>query len=149
MGNNYKEYQRQYQERYREEHKDYWKNYYEESKGNYVYAFMDSQDYPIYVGSTNNVKYRCSLHLTGNSNIGLDKEELEELYDFERVVYWSFEGFNRADTLYIEQLLINKYSPILNKNSSCTVTQSKLSISRDTLEKCLEEIENDYIELEM
>lgn len=148
MGNKYKDkdYQKKYQAKYRELNRDYWSRYFKDVKSNYVYMFLSDTDEILYIGSTNLIANRISVHMRGHSNIELTYAEMQELYGLDRVVYLELDELKRIDSLYIENYLIELHNPILNKNCNTIRDYSKLSISREQLEEIANNVLDCYKE---
>ena len=93
--------------------------------GNYIYRYMHP-DYPwLYVGKNNNeLKTRINQHDRSNAD-NIDREYKTLL--LESTVYY-IELDNATQTNYVEQYLIDKYKPFLNKNCK---TDSTLNLTME------------------
>ena len=96
---------------------DYQKNYREEKKGYYLYIVLDSNNKVLYVGATEDIKYRIEQqHLKGHSHIKelmlSDKWTYIKYLDITNLVN------NREELLLLENSLIELYNTEYNNKKN-------------------------------
>lgn len=75
----------------------------------YIYQFLDTEKFPLYIGITNNIKRRISQeHFTSRGHLS------DECYIKTKTIIYS-ECYNRDDAVIKEHYLINKLKPQYNK----------------------------------
>jgi Ni,Fe-hydrogenase I large subunit len=106
-----------------------------------VYLMKNNKFENIYIGSTTH-KARFSAHLTGNSNLKMDAEELVNNYNLSSIIYQCFDEYdlNRHDLYWIEKFYKDTQGEIF-KGNSVPCDLSKLSRSEDELFEIINNVE--------
>lgn len=75
---------------------------------------------PLYTGETGNITKRPSAHICGHSHLGIPPCEWFKKYNLTSIKYYDITDIVRekAEVLYLEQLLIEYNDPILNQNNN-------------------------------
>lgn len=123
--------------------REYQKAYREEHKSNYIYIFanVEEQKLPYYIGSTNTIKRRISAHLNGYTDV-LDRIQ-DNKYN---IIYAELpKELTRQEREFIEYYLIHKCYlvfgkiPIANvkeaqENDICTSRQLQLIMMAESIQ---------------
>lgn len=115
----YKIYKKQWQSK----NKAYIKQCYEESKGYYLYIICKS-GVVQYVGATEHLSNRLNVHINCHSNI----KDLMSSKNWTEIKYLDITGVvaSREEMLLLENILIDLYKPMYNKNMNIIRNVDKL-----------------------
>ena len=114
---------REYKRKWQYENKAHIKRYYEKDKGYYLYIICNGEEVK-YVGATEHLNYRLSNHVNCNSNI----KELMSGDNWTEIKYLDITDIvaNREEMLLLENVLIELYEPMYNKNMNIIKNVDKL-----------------------
>lgn len=114
---------REYKRKWQYENKAHIKRYYEKDKGYYLYIICNGEEVK-YVGATEHLNYRLSNHVNCNSNI----KELMSGDNWTEIKYLDIIDIvaNREEMLLLENVLIELYEPMYNKNMNIIKNVDKL-----------------------
>lgn len=108
----YSEYKRQWHENNKAHVKEYHKKWREDNRGYCLYVIRNSEEV-LYVGATEHLNYRLSMHIGCKSNI----KELMSSDNWTEIKYLDITGVvaSREEMLLLENILIDLYKPMYNK----------------------------------
>lgn len=114
---------REYKRKWQYENKAHIKQYYEKDKGYYLYIICNGEEVK-YVGATEHLNYRLSNHVNCKSNI----KELMSGDNWTEIKYLDISDIvaNREEMLLLENVLIELYEPMYNKNMNIIKNVDKL-----------------------
>lgn len=138
------EYQRGYRLKNFEHLQEYQKEYQSKKVSNkrWIYIFFAKDGTCLYVGSCKS-KYRVKQHLAGATHLELNSKDWAQL-ELAKIVYADVTDITQNDKerLYIEQLYIDQYQPLLNEENAV----SKLSIPNKKMQALKDIVYNQNID---